>query len=121
MSKIGERADRVRQVTEQLFGSVISRQGHEMVIQIPADFLGAAGRALGMSGFTWTIGPQSTRMTTKRMIGTQGQTIVCDGHEELMAFFEINVDLRPRGVRVENPDTPHSAAVWLTRPVKPAG
>jgi hypothetical protein len=119
MSKIGERADRVRAVAHTLYGRVISRDGNAMIIMVPADMIGPAGRMLTMSGFTWNVGTQSTAMAAKRVVGPQGQTIVCDGHEELMAFFEINVSLAARDVRVENPDTPHSGAVWLTRPTKP--
>jgi hypothetical protein len=117
MTKPNPRADHVRQIAEALFGSVISRDRHTMVIEVPADLLGAVCRSLGMGSFTWNIGKQSTHMATKRMTDAAGRFILCEGHQELMAYFEINVDLRSRDVRVE--DGP-SAAIAATRQTPPA-
>jgi hypothetical protein len=122
VTDLGPRAERAKAIAESLFGRVISRDRHTMVIEVPADLFGAAGRSLGMGGFTWNIGPQSTRMATKRMTGGQDQFIICHGHQELMAYFEINVDLTPRDVKVFDPAeplTPAPAVAAITRQVKP--
>jgi hypothetical protein len=116
MTNLSERERRVTIICNTLFGSVISRDGDTMVIQVPADMIGAAGRMLGMGGFTWNFGKQSTRMTTKRITGNQGQTIVCDGFEELMALYQINVNLTPRDAKVMDPI---AAVAGITRQVKP--
>jgi hypothetical protein len=122
MTDLDARADRVRQIAHTLYGRVLDRNRNKMVIEVPADLLGAAMNMLSMGGFGMPdgVGKQTSRMATKRITGMSGQIVVCQGHEELMAFFSINVSLKTRDVRVENPDTPHSGAVWLTRPTKPA-
>jgi hypothetical protein len=42
MSKLDARADRVRIIAHTLFGTVLSRDGHLMTVEVPADLLGAA-------------------------------------------------------------------------------
>jgi hypothetical protein len=100
MADLDERERRVRQIAESLFGSLLSRDRDVMVIEVPADLLGGALGLLGQGGFGFNIGKQSTRMTTKRVTGLSGQIVVCEGHEELMAFYQVSVDLTPRTVRV---------------------
>lgn len=122
MPDLDPRADRVKAIIESLFGSVISRDRNTMIIEAPADLLGATCRSLGMGGFTWTIGPQTSRMTTKRMTDTSGRFVVCEGHQELMAFFAINVDLRPRDAKVFDPADPlaaHPTVANITRQSSP--
>ena len=99
MSNLDARADRVRIIAHTLHGSVQGRDGDKMIIEVPADLLGGALGLLGQGGFSATIGKQSTGMTTKRVIGRSGEIIVCEGHEELMAFFAINIDLHDRNVK----------------------
>ena len=119
MSNLDHRADRVRIIAHTLHGSVLDRDGDKMVIEIPADLLGDALGLLGQGGFGFSIGKQTSPTTTKRIIGMSGQIVVCEGHEELMAFYEINVDLTPKTVRVA--DLPHAGAIRITAPTKPFG
>jgi hypothetical protein len=78
MTDLTARADRVRQIATALYGKILDRRVEHieelvddeiqerdidvMVIEVPADLLGAAMSMLGQGGFTFNIGKQSTRM-----------------------------------------------------------
>ena len=119
MSKIGERADRVREIVESLYGSVINRTGNILHCEAPADMLGACMNSLFRGGFGVTIGKQSARMAPRRITNTSGRTVIDPNAQDLMAYYGLEIDLRPRDARVEA--GPHAGAVALTRPTPKFG
>jgi hypothetical protein len=118
MSNLDHRADRVRIIAHTLHGSVLDRDGHLMMVEIPADLLGAAMGMLSMGDFGMPdgVGAQSARMAQRRVAGMSGQIIRCDDEEALTAFHKLDVDLMPQDARAE---PPHAGAIAITRPVKP--
>jgi hypothetical protein len=89
---------------------VLDRDGHTMVIEIPADLLGAAMGMLSMGGFGMPdgVGRRSTRMSPRRITTMEG-TMVIGQDEALTAYDRVTVDLRPRDVKVDT--MPHAAAI----------
>jgi hypothetical protein len=118
MTDLDARADRVRIIAHTLHGTFLSRDGHLMTIEVPADLLGPAMSMLGASGFAMPdgVGAQSARMAPRRITTMQGAMVIGEG-EALTAYHRVTVDLRPRDARVET--LPHSAAIAATRPVGP--
>jgi hypothetical protein len=114
MSDVNARADRVRTIVEAVYGRVIGRSRNVMQVEIPADLISSAVTLFGMGGFSATIGKQSTRLAERRVVDTNGNTIVCPGDLVTMAFFTYTVDLRPHSAAVET--TPHAVAITITAP-----
>jgi hypothetical protein len=115
---LDQRADRAKQIAQELFGKSHWRDGAEMHVEIPADMAGAAASSYGRGGFSAVITGQTTRLAPRRIVDMDQRTIVTD-EQALMAFYSFKVDLHDRHAKVT--DTPHAGAIAATRPVKPAG
>jgi hypothetical protein len=111
---LDQRADRAKQIAQELFGKSLWRDGAE----IPADMAGAASSNYGRGGFSAVITGQTTRLAPRRIVDMDQRTIVTD-EQALMAFHSFKVDLHDRHAKVT--DTPHAGAIAATGPVKPAG
>jgi hypothetical protein len=87
MSKLDQRAERVRIIAHTLHGSVLDRDGHLMMVEIPADLLGAAMGMLSMGGFGMPngVGKQSTRMAPRRITTMQGAMV--SGQDEALTAY----------------------------------
>jgi hypothetical protein len=88
MTDLEQRADRVRQIATSLYGNVLDRDGDTMVIEVPPDLLGGAFCLLGQRGFVFKIGKQSTKMSRRRVVSTQAQTIACDDKVTTRFFLD---------------------------------
>jgi hypothetical protein len=104
--QLDERAARVKVIAEMLHGSVLSREGDAMTVEVAADCLGGALGLLGQGGFIFNVGRQTTKMAP------------CS-EEVTTAFMGVNIDLAPRDAKVET--MPHSAAIAATQPTRPPG
>jgi hypothetical protein len=92
--QLDERAARVKVIAEMLHGSVLSREGDAMTVEVP-DCLGGVLGLLGQGGFIFNVGRQTTKMAR------------CS-EEVTTAFMGVNIDLAPRDAKVETMS--HSAA-----------
>lgn len=117
MTDLSARADRVRQIAEQLHGNVLDRDGDTMRVEIPSDLSGAAASSFGRGGYSAVIVDQTTRMEPRRVLDMDKRTVVDHAAQDLMAFYTYRVDLHDRHAKVA--DLPHAAAVAITRPTKP--
>jgi hypothetical protein len=117
MTDLAARAECVAQIVSAVHGRVIGRAGKIMTVEIPADMMSSAGTLLGMSGFSATIGRQSTRLAPRRVTNAAGNVIVCDGDLVTQAYFSYDVHLAPHAAAVE--PTPHAGAISITRPTPP--
>ena len=120
MTELDTRAERVRQIAEQLYGNILDRDGDGDVMwcEIPADLCGAFTSMIGMNGLTPILKSQTTRPAHRRVVTTQGDTVVCsDQPMILMAYYRYTVDLQPHRVAVSH--DPHADAAAITRPTPP--
>ena len=115
MTDLATRTDRVAQIASAVHGRVIGRTRNTMLIEVPADCMPGAVTLLGMSGFSATIGKQSTRFTERRVSDMNGNSVVCPGDLVTMAFYSYTIDLRSHAAAAK----PAPSAADITRPVPP--
>lgn len=117
MTDIEARAERVRQIAESLYGSVLDRDGDTLWCEVPADLCGGFTTLCGMGGFVAINRGQTTRPAFQRVVTTQGDTVVCTDQPMItMAFYRYSVELQTHHVAVTH--DPHAGAGGITKQTK---
>jgi hypothetical protein len=114
MSDFAERRARVEAIVKAVHGRVIGHSRNVMHIEVPADVAAGMSTFWGMGGYRVIFSGQTTRLENRRIVNTQGHTVVCENDPVLTAFYHYDVDLEPAAAA-----KPAPSAADITRPVKP--
>ena len=94
---IEARAARVRDLVKAYFGEVCFRSGNRMVVEVPADL---APNVPWMAQFVPIFTGQRTGSAERRVVGMNGQFVVCPNDFVTQNYFRYEIDLTPRSAPV---------------------
>ena len=86
MSDFAERRARVEAIVKAVRGRVIGHSRNVMHIEVPADVAAGMSTFWGMGGYRVIFSGQTTRLENRRIVNTQGHTVVCENDPVLTAF-----------------------------------